>query len=85
MIFIFTRVTEWAYCYGSLGFGIQGLWNKRREQAVISQCKHGVHSISMICVCIYDILPGVLVDCKRRFAAFITECDLDAIHSPGKW
>lgn len=79
-----SRVTERAYCYGSLWFGVQGLWNKRREQAVISQCKHRMHSTSIICVCIYDILPRVLVDCRRRFAAFITECDLGAVYSPGK-
>lgn len=68
--------------------GIQGqeLWNKRREQAVILQCKHRMHSTSMICVCIYGILPRVLVDCKRRFVAFITawSTSLCVIHSTGK-
>lgn len=48
-----STVTKWAHCYGSLWFGIQGqeLRYKRREQAVISLCKHRVHSASIICVC----------------------------------
>lgn len=85
MIFIFPQeplnvLTAMVHIQG------QELRNKRREQAVISQCKHRMLSKSVICVCISDILPRVLVDCKRRFAAFITEWNtsLGVIHIPGK-
>lgn len=89
IIFIFTSgVAKWTRCYGSLWFGIQEQepWIKTRGEAVISRCKHRLHSGSVICAFIDGILSRVLVDSERRSAAFITELNtiLGVIHAPVK-
>lgn len=89
IIFIFTSgVTKWTRCYGSLWFGIQEQepWNKTRGEAVISRCKHRLHSGSVICAFIDGILSRVLVDSERSSAAFITELSsiLGVIHAAVK-